>query len=240
MITLSLVMSIPIMFKKKKYIIIAFVSGLLLSLSTGTRRQIIIYLISFVLSLLMTIKLSIRSVINVVTSIIVFNYFLIYFLPLANQQVYNFSPILHKRIFVKTEQLIKGQENVSDNIRKNAFFEFVDSYEEYIIPRGFVSKRTMADADTGKYMDSPFYEIFYTFGLFGGLFIFSLLLGRLFFHLKNYYFRGVNESGVCVVSIIAIFVLIMVEGSILNWSFITPCTGFILARAFSSKNLIKL
>ena len=240
MINLSLAMSIPIIFKKRKYIVITFAAGLLLSLSTGTRRQIIIYLMSLVLSYLITVRLTIKSITKVIVSIIAFNYLLIFFLPNANQYVYDISPLLHKRIFVKSEQLISGIENDSDYIRKSALFEFAESYTEYIIPRGFVSKRTMADKGTGKYMDSPYYEIFYTFGLFGGVFIFSLLIRKLFFHLKNYYFKGVTESGVCVVSIIVIFVLIMVEGSFLNWSYITPCTGFILARIFSSKNLITL
>ena len=64
MITLSLAVSIPILFKQKKYIVIAFLSGLLLSLSTGTRRQIIIFIISFGVSLMLTIKISINGIIK--------------------------------------------------------------------------------------------------------------------------------------------------------------------------------
>jgi hypothetical protein len=89
-------------------------------------------------------------------------------------------------------------------------------------------------------MDSPYYELFYSFSLFGVLFIFILFIRGLFFHLNNYLLKGVTESGVCIVSIATILVLIMVEGSFLNWSYTTPCTGFMLARIFSSKNLIKI
>ncbi|WP_158838699.1 hypothetical protein [Polaribacter sp. L3A8] len=240
MITLSLAMSIPFFFKQKKYIVIAFLSGLILSLSTGTRRQIIIFIISFGLSLMLTMKISINGIIKKIITLGVITSFLVILYPLADEYVYNVSPTLHYRIFTKTEQLFTGEENDSDDIRTNAISEFVDTYEEYVFPRGFVSKRTMTDADTGKYMDSPYYELFYTFSLAGVLFILLLLVRRFFFHLNNYLFKGGTESGVCMVSIATIFVLIMVEGSFLNWSYTTPCTGFVLARIFSSKNLIKI
>lgn len=240
MITLSLALSIPIFFKQKKYIVITFLAGLVLSLSTGTRRQIIIYIVSFSLSFLLTIKISIKGIMKALITLGIVTSFLVILYPIADEYVYNVSPTLHYRVFTKTERFSKGEETASDDTRKNAISDFVDTYDEYILPRGFVSKRTMTDADTGKYMDSPYYELFYTFSLVGVLFIFLLFIRRFFFHLNNYLFKGGTESGICIVSIATIFVLIMVEGSFLNWSYTTPCTGFMLARIFSSKNLIKI
>jgi hypothetical protein len=239
MITLSLAISIPLIFKKNKYIYLAFLGGLLLSFTTGLRRQIIIFVSAFFLSLFLAIKWTFKGIAKTIIFILVMYSFLITIYPLTEHFITNISPELYYRVFIKSEQFLTGEGNSSDQHRLTSIFNFLDSIQENIFPRGFVSKRTMQDAGTGLYMDSPFYEIFYTFGIGGVLIIFVMFIKRLFFHLKNYYFFRNRESGVSLVSIMTILILLMIEGSFLNFSYTTPCTGFVLARIFSNKNLIK-
>ena len=239
MIMLSLTMSIPIIFKKSKYVYLALIGGLLLSFSSGTRRQIIIFFSSYILSFLLAIKWSFKGVFKtILVALISFSFFLTIY-PIAEEFIYDISSGLHRRIFIKSEQLISREENSSDVHRTGSLLNFLNNLDENLFTRGFVSKRTMQDKGTGLYMDSPYTELFYTFSSTGAIFILLLLIKRLFFHFKNYLFKGVTESGLCVVSITTIFILIMVEGSFLNWSYVTICTGYILARIFSSRNLIK-
>jgi hypothetical protein len=240
MIMLSLAMSIPIIFKKNKYVYVAFLSGLLLSFITGVRRQIIIFVSSFILSLFLSIKWTIKGLAKIILFVLILFSFLTTIYPIAEQYVYDISPILHHRVFKKSEQLITGERNESDEVRSSSIIEFFDSFEENIFPRGFVSKRTMQDKEAGLYMDSPIYEIFYTFSIGGALIILVMFITRFFFHLKNYYFYGIKESGVCLVSLLTIIILLMLEGSFLNFTYITPCTGFVIARIFSNKNLVKI
>lgn len=237
MIMLSLAMSIPLIFKKNKYIYLALLGGVILSFSTGTRRQIIVFVVSYFLSILFTIKWSLKGITKTILIFLISFSFIILILPIAESSIYNISPLLHQRVFVKTEQLITGEENLSDDVRKNAIIDFANSFEENLFPRGFVSKRTMDDEGTGIYMDSPFFEIFYTFGILGVLSFFILFIRKIFFHFKNYFFYNVTESAVCLVSATIIIILIFIEGSFLNYAYITPCTGFVLARIFSNKNL---
>lgn len=238
MIMLSLTMSIPLIFNKSRYIFFTLIGGFLLSFSTGIRRQIIIFVTAYLLSFFLAIKWSLRGI----TKTILFGFisfsFLLAVYPIAEKFIYDISPVLHLRVFVKTEQLIAGEENASDNLRNESISNFLDSFEDNLLPRGFVSKRTMEDEGTGIYMDSPFYEIFYTFSIIGALIIFAMLFKKTFFHLKNFLFYDVSESGVCVVSASTLLILLMVEGSFLNYAYITPCTGFVLARIFSKKNLV--
>jgi hypothetical protein len=239
MIMLSLAMSIPVVFKKNMYIYMSFLGGLLLSFITGIRRQIIIFLSSFVLSLFLSIKWTIRGIVKFILFVLISFSFLTTIFPIAEQNIYDISPVLHQRVFKKSEQLIIGERNESDEVRSSSIIEFFDSFEENILPRGFVSKRTGQDKGAGLYMDSPIYEIFYTFSIGGALIILVMFILRLFFHFKSYYYIGIKESGICLVSMSTILILLMVEGSFLNFTYITPCTGFVLARIFSNKNLVK-
>jgi hypothetical protein len=238
MIMVSLAMSIPLIFKKTKYVYLALVIGMLLSFSSGIRRLILIFLTSFAFSFFLAIE---RSFIGISKALIIFMMsfsFIILIFPIAEEAVYNVSPTLFKRVFVKSEQFIMGEENYGDNVRKNSIMEFSNSFEENLLPRGFVTKRTMQDKDAGLYMDSPYYEIFYTFGIGGALLFFVLFTRKILFHFKNYFLYNVKESAVCIVSASTIIILIMIEGSFLNFAYVTPCTGFVLARIFSNNNLI--
>lgn len=239
MIALCLAISIPILFKNIKYIYITFILAIVLSLTSGVRRQVIIFIVSYVMSLILSIKLSVKSIFRTSALLILSSIFLITIYPFAKNYLYDISPELQQRVFLKSEQLIQGDLSASDITRVNYINQFLSSINEYIFPRGFVSKRTIEDKGTGIYMDSPFIELFYTFGIFICLYLVFNFIRSILFHANNYYRYKVTESGVCLISAFVIIVLIMVEGSFLNYAYTTPFTGFIIARISSRYNLVK-
>lgn len=239
LMTLMFAVSIPIIYKKNKITYIIIITGIILSFTSGLRRQIIIFLATYISSIFLSIKLQATSFIKITIIALASILLIIPFYHFFYEISYDISPVFHYRVFGKSEQFITGELSESDVIRRNSTIQFINNIEDYILPRGFVSKRTMEDEGTGIYMDSPFIELFYTFGILICVITGISLIIRLRFHIKNYYLRGNKESGVCIISIITILLLSMIEGSFLNYPTVTPITGYALARIFSTKNLIQ-
>ncbi len=239
MIALALMISITIIYKKKLLTFIALGIAIVIALTSGLRRQISIAFISYVLSFLTQIRFSIKRIFYPSILIFVFATVILFLYPVAMKFTYSISPTLYTRIFVKTEQLLTGQSNASDQTRLNSFHTFSDNIEDYILPRGFVSKRTMQDKGTGLFMDSPYIEFFHTFGLFFSIPLIIYIFSRFKFHFKNYYRNKINESAINFVMAGVIFALMLIEGSFLNFAYTTPITGFVFARIASTKNLVK-
>jgi len=237
MIALGLVISIPIIFRKTKLIFISTTLGIVLSLTSGIRRQVLIFIVSLLLSFLLTIKLSYKNMFKTVILIILSTSFVLIMYPILDNYISGISPAFHYRLFGKSEQLVNGDLSEGDVLRTKSIDHFYYTFWENTFPRGFVSKRTMEDVGTGIYMDSPYIELFYTFGIILCLFFVIYILYSIYFHLKSYYIRGITESGLCLVSIAIILALCFVEGSFLNYAYTTPFTGFVLSRISSRKNL---
>jgi hypothetical protein len=238
MIALALMISISIIYKKKLLTYIVLGVTLIISITAGLRRQITIALVSYILSFFTQINLNFKRIISLSVSIFFITIIIINLFPIVKSFTADVSPTLYVRIFVKTEQLISSDISTADNTRLNSFNRFVGDFENYILPRGLVSKRTMQDAGAGFFMDSPYIELFHTFGLFLSIPIILYFLSSILFHYKNYYKKQVNESAVCLVMGGVILVLMLIEGSFLNFVYTTPITGFVFARLASRKNLI--
>lgn len=238
MIALALFISIAIIYKKKISILIALGISIIISLSVGLRRQIMVTFVAFILSFLSQIKLSFKRILNIGFILLAFSILLINIYPIAKNFIEETSPTLYVRIFTKSEQLVTGDISTSDQTRINSFYKFIDNLENYFLPQGLVSKRTMTDKGTGIFMDSPYIELFHTFGIIFSIPIILYFFLCLNFHFKNYYRNKINESAICIVMGGVIIVLMFIEGSFLNFVYTTPLTGFVLARLASRKNLI--
>lgn len=230
LVALALLISIAIINKNKKIIILSILLGLILSLTTGLRRQIIIFVLSIILSYVFILTANKRNVLKYYFSIIVFSLSLFFAYPIASNYIYNVSPLLHQRIFSKSEQFMSGEYSESDNIRSNFIKDFITNFDEYILPRGFVSKRTMEDIGTGIFMDFPFLELSYMLGLFFLTIFFIFYFKNILNHVRNYYCNNRKESAIWATLGIILFVLLFLEGSNLNYSYITPFTGMILGK----------
>ncbi len=238
MIALCIAVSIAIIYSKKKFLPYILLVGLAISLTSGLRRQIAIFLLSFFLSKFISMKLSLMKTIRSLCIIAFLIAILSPFYEDIKSSINDISPFLYYRIFEKSERLVSGELTEGDVERMDNFNYFIDNLGTYIIPQGFVSKRTLADEGTGIYMDSPYIELFYTFSIPGCLIFILIFIKSLHFHLKNYYLNNIRESGICIVSGIIIVILLLIEGSFLNFVFVAPFTGYILSRIFSRVNLI--
>ena len=237
-IALGLMIAISIIFKKKYLIYVGLFITLTISITSAIRRQVSVSFFAYVLSLLSQIKLKNKRIFSSLSFLIFSSIVIVLLFPLAENFTYEISPMLHYRLFVKSEQLISGETNESDKLRVDAFDDFLNNINEYLFPKGFVSKRTLEDTEAGLYMDSPYLELFHTFGIFLSVPLVIYFFKYFIFHIKYYYKKDIRESAVCVILSILIMVLMMIEGSFLNFTYSTPVTGFVFARIFSSYNLI--
>lgn len=238
MIALSLMITIAIVYSKRYYIYITYVITLSISLTVGLRRQLLASILAYILSFFSLMQFSSKRIVNLFILISIISISVVFVYPAAQKFIYEASPQLYMRLFLKSENILTGTTNISDESRLNSLNGFIENIDNYIIPRGFVSKRTMEDKGAGLFMDAPYIELFHTFGI---IFLIPILLyffSSLKFHYRNFYRRGIKESAVCIVMGGVIFSLLLVEGSFLNFVYTTPITGYVLARIFSTKNLI--
>jgi hypothetical protein len=239
MISLSLIITISIVFKKKILSLITFVITVIISITAGIRRQILVAFLSYLLGFISQINLRAKRLMVLFFSTSIFVISLIQVYPIVEEFILNTSPTLYVRLFVKSEQLLSGDISESDQTRVDTFKSFIKDIDNNIFPRGFVSKRTMQDAGTGKYMDSPYLELFHTFGILFAIPLILIFFQRIFFHLKNYFKYKITESAVCFIMSGVFLVLMVIEGSFLNFVYTTPFTGFVLSRIMSTKKLIR-
>lgn len=239
MIALALAISIPIIYKKKLFTYIILFITIVITLTAGLRRQIAISFLSYILSFFTQLNLNLKRIASVIISFFIISFLIISFLPTARNFIEKTSHTLYVRTFVKTEMLLQGNTNLGDDTRLKSFNNFIDNFNDYLLPRGLVSKRAGKDKKAGLFMDSPYLEFFHTFGLFFSLPIIIYFFSSLFYHIKNYYKNHIKESAICLVMGGVILLLILIEGSFLNFVYTTPITGFVLARLASRRNFIQ-
>lgn len=239
MISLALMIAISIIFNKKfmKYVVLAIT--IIISIFVGLRRQMAVAFVSYIVSFFLQLRLSFKRIFNLSITIIILVSTIIFLYPIAESFIAEHSYILHRRVFVRSEALVKGNLDSGDHTRSNSIISFLDNLDDYILPKGFVSKRTGVDKDTGIFVDSPFIEMFHTIGLLLSIPLVFWFFRLILFHFKNYYSNNITESGICIVLGGVVLLLMFVEGTFLNFPYITPFTGYVFARIFSKKNLTR-
>jgi hypothetical protein len=235
MIALSLIFIIPIIYRQNKKLLFSIILGIILSLTTGLRRQIIIFVLSVAVSYLFLFDWNISRILKALGVLAITLILLSFsFNPIENF-IRERSPLLHYRVFTRTRQFLTGQYKSSDTYRSKTIKEYTAKISSYFFPRGFVSKRTMQDKNAGFYMDFPFIELSYMLGIF----ILALFIISYFFyafrHIIYFYSDKFNESAVWAISGFILLVLLFIEGTFLNYSFITPFTGMVLGKLYTSK-----
>jgi hypothetical protein len=230
MLTIPLLISIAVLRKRNKIFLWAIILCLAISLTSGMRRQIVVFLCSLFLTYGF---LSVRNikrflVQSFVLVVIVINF--IFFLPPIEGYLKENIPILYYRIFEKSEMLLSGKGRISgDSYRTNNMTSLMENISDYIVPMGFVSRQTLKDENAGRFIDFPLMELFYMFGVF-----FALLI---------LFFIGIYTIGCCYQSLVSrndaiIFVilsfimlmLLFLEGTFLSSSYVAPVTGYCLGR----------
>jgi hypothetical protein len=239
LVTLALLVIISIVTNNRKFTLWAIITGLILTFTTGLRRQIVIFVISLFLSLLFRFKDRIaKSIKTLIVVAILLLAFIAGYKPITGF-VKEKAPVIYFRVVVRTEQFITGKYAVSDQYRKKTFDNYLKNISEYYFPRGFVSKRTMQDKTAGLYMDFPIIELSYMLGIF----ILALFLISFFYYLVKhfiYFMRDDNkESLIWAISGTVLLALFFLEGTNLNYAYITPFTGMVLGKVYTLKKVVK-
>lgn len=238
MITLGMSILIPFIFYKRVSIIVTLILSLIISIYAGLRRQIVVVALSLFFGIYIRATSSLKSFAMVVLGFCLSLPLIINIFKFTVKYIERLSPILYSRVITKSVLLFDDKRSESDVSRLTNFREMRDNYYEYILPRGFVSKRTLADKELGAYMDIPVKELLHTFGLIFTVVLLVVFLSRMYYHYFNYRRNGTRESGLIFGMAIVIITLFFLEGSFLNFMYTVPVTGFILGRLLSTRNLI--
>lgn len=233
MIALSLIISIYIMYKKKYLFIFTIFLVLLISFTAGLRRQIFVSLISLSMAYLFIGMLNVKQFFKSLLVIFPVVFFLIMFFPQIKSSVYEISPLLHSRIFVKIEELITQGGAIEDEGRKENLVEVHEMMYTSYVPKGFVTKQTLTDKDGGRYMDMPILELLYMFGTPLTIIMILTYIYYLCSHIYNYYREKKTSSAIWAILGIVMIFLLFVEGSFISFLYVVPITGYVFSRLFT-------
>lgn len=229
LLAIPLLISISIYRKNYKVLTLAILLCLAVSITAGMRRQIVVFLMSLFLSYLFMSIGSVKRFIKQTLAFIMFVTVFIFFLPQIQNSIKENIPILYYRVFVKTEKLLSGKTgSTGDNIRVNQISNLKTELKDYILPHGFVSRRTEEDG-TGGFIDFPLSELFYTFGVF---FTILLLIFIIFMTYCSFYYalQGNKDGIIFVMLSIIMLMLLFLEGTYISSTYVAPYTGYCLGR----------
>ena len=215
---------------QKKYFSIASFTIIILSIGIlgGARRVLLVLVITLILLLIYFGLKKIKLFAAYLIILLVCGNAIIANQDIIGKSLNEHSPFLYERIFKKTVNFITGDSNEGDEDRKKMIGWIIERIPASLFPKGFVSKQTATDPDTGSYNDVPMLELEYTFGIFGTIFIlvyFGIAATKIFLRIKN----GLeNEIDLIFIGgyIIAI-VLLFLEGSFISYPYSVPITGYL-------------
>lgn len=235
MLAISFLISISLLKNRNNIFFIGLILSIIISITASLRRQISVSFASLILSFLFLwfTKTNSKSLIVIFISIIL----LFISMPFIETTVETISPVMHRRIFIKSEMLLSGNTDASDDIRFQYFKKVIDDSDNLLLPHGFVSKQTHLYPEVGIFVDCPLYEILYTFGLIL-VFPFTIFfLYRMAYQLRMFLFKkNINSAIFFIAGTILIF-LLFIEGTYITFTYISPFTGVALGGVFKKNNL---
>ena len=204
-------------------ILIVLGVNVFLSFTSGLRRQMLTSIISFVMyyAVYFLRGAKMKTLIPVIFVVVG----IISALPLIEDKVEEVSPYLHHRVFVRSAD---SGENEGDVSRQNHVRMLFDEAENLILPHGFVSKRTSVDRGTGVFVDMPIYELSYTFGMPVALILYVFLIVRVIKIFLIYMRYRTPPLSVWFICGTVFVMLLLLDGSMLSWTYVVPFTGIIL------------
>jgi len=230
MLSLPLFYSIAIYKKEKVLLMIGFIMTMVIIIFSGTRRVILVTTLSIIVPLIVVALIRKKNIfLYSIASLIVF--VVVYTtVPTIENVVKEISPHLHFRLFTRTESLITGGLEASDDLGRLGII--TSTYDEMLkscLPNGFISMQTATDDNTGHYNDYPFSMLMW---IFSWPLAFLILLYAIIITMKN--IRVVIKTEalpplVSTVCLLTILFLLFLDGSFLTYAYATPITGAVLA-----------
>lgn len=231
MLFIPIILGISILGRKPKYLFLSTALFLFLSFTAGVRRQIVVTIVSFVIIYFFVCIRDSKKIIKGLLILFTFTFALLTALPFIEERIIEISPLLHHRIFAKTEALLNGRsEQSGDDIREMSIKMLFDNISNYFIPHGYVSKQTSTDTNTGIYNDLPLLELFYTLSVpvvAIMILYFTYMACRCFIFYIRY---NDVESSLYVITFLIVVMLLFLEGGFISYPYATPITGLCLGK----------
>lgn len=206
---------------------------IVLSILSGLRRLIIIYIASLLLVFIIPSSARIhprKSLLPIL--FILFISIIIYFnIDKIARIIYIFSPIVYYRIIEKTTDMMVGTA-YGDDERIGNFDYFLNHFSEELFPSGFI--KSWSEGDFGRFNDFPIFQLSYTFGIVISAFLIIYILYYLIKCLPKTKYR--NDVFTYVVTTIIMFILLFLDGDFLVSPIVTPFTGLCLGKIMLFQN----
>lgn len=230
MVAVAMSFPLVIFYKKKNYLLFfVILLNIFLVLTTGLRRQISVTVLSLAFSYILLVWKSLDykklSILFILIATVIFA------LPIVEEQLEEVNPLLHRRIFEKTELLLSGEETRADETREAGLTVIFDKFDELLIPHGFVSLQTMKDKGVGIFIDTPTYMLSFTFSIWIFFLYIILFLKALLVRFKDYV-KGNRDGGLAFVTGVCVLFLHFVDGTMFTYSYSSPLTGLMLGLLF--------
>lgn len=154
-------------------------------------------------------------------------------LPMIGSYVKETSPAMYYRVFERTGKFLDTGDSGSagDESRLKNFKDLADNIFEYTMPQGMVSVQTLSDKRTGVFNDFPLYQLVWIFGWLLTLFMLYHISLVLFRNYRKYMIIQDELSYISIIAIIDMFMLLFLEGTYIEYPYVTPITGVLLGRA---------
>lgn len=245
--TYGVMMVVPVLiaasFSKSKYFVMIFSIILIFAISifSGTRRLMIVSLVSFVVSFFLVLrkghsKGTMLIVLGLITLLVVI-------IPIIMSFVEDNASVLYYRIFGRVEDALENGELTADGdiARKRAIDTFFNNLENYIIPHGMVSTRTGTDGGfVGLFIDFPLFQLSWIYGIPVVFLLLVFFVRKLLINIKKYMINLDDVSFVSIVVLIVAFMLLFVEASYIVFPESAPITGALLGLTIRNAKSMKL
>lgn len=197
-----------------------------LCFTAALRRLLLVSLVSLMLTFLLTFlrRLSISVLLTVSLTIVA----VMQFMPIIESYVQEENADIYMRVFSRTSDALSGNYHTGDEERVGNFFMIYDDIDELLFPHGFVSKRANEISDTGVFVDSPFYELFYTYGVFLVLWGVSVFIIKYFIKIKNFFIKEPKYVTVWLTSGAILFLLLFIDSTFITYTYTSAFTGIVL------------
>lgn len=245
--TYGVMMVVPILiavsFSKSRYfmMILGLILIFAISIFSGTRRLMIVSLLSFVISFFLALRKGhFKGTMIIVLGMV--SIFVIV-LPAIMSFVESNASVLYYRIFGRVTDAIENGELTADGdvARMRAIETFFNNLEDYIIPHGMISTRTGTKGGfVGLFIDFPLFQLSWVLGIPAAFLLIGYYVRKLLLNIKKYIRNRDDVSFVCIVALFVAFMLLFIEGSYIIYPESAPLTGALLGLSIRNVKSMKI
>lgn len=227
MIALSILVACSILLKPRTIlpILMCVVAVFIFS---ATRRVFVVAAASLLVSLIFYIRRDKAKAIILCSALIAVGAYFSTDVYKGVDYLSDVAPLVKYRTIGKIENIYYSLS--LDTGRIEIFGLLFNNMNDFLIPKGFVSKQINRDPALGRYNDFPLMEIVYTLSILGALLILFYFLLKLYKVLVREIKKPSTEKEVVIVATLICFMLLFLEGTYISYAYITPFTGFVLGR----------